>query len=77
VPTSTLTPELPERIESELSDGIPIVVVAQNLGVGRSTLHEWIDSVRVRRPRAKLELVQGALKRLERLAYPRFGIQLF
>jgi len=34
---AALTPKLRERIERELEDGISIVVVAQNDGVGRST----------------------------------------
>lgn len=56
---SALTPELRERIELELSDGIPIVV-AQNVGVGRSTLHSWLSSGRVvrRPPAGPLELVR-------------------
>jgi transposase len=48
-----LTPERRERIESELADGIPIAIVAQNLGVGRSTLHEWIANGRVTRRRRR------------------------
>jgi hypothetical protein len=35
-----------ERIERELADGIPIAIVAQNVGVARSTLHEWIATGR-------------------------------
>jgi hypothetical protein len=62
---SVLTPERRERIESELADGIPIAIVAQNVGVGRSTLHEWLSSGRVVRrvtsaDPAPLELVQGS-----------------
>jgi hypothetical protein len=55
---SALTPELRERINSELADGIPIAIVAQYVGVGRSTLHEWISNGRVaRRRREPLALV--------------------
>jgi hypothetical protein len=46
---SALTEERRGRIESELADGIPIAIVAQNVGVGRSTLHE-LDLVREARP---------------------------
>jgi hypothetical protein len=48
---SSLTPELRARIERELGDGIPIVVVAENTSVGRSTLHEWLATGRVARPK--------------------------
>jgi hypothetical protein len=54
-----LTPERRERIVSALEDGIPIAIVAQNVGARRSKLHEWISSGRVvrhRRPEP-LELV--------------------
>jgi hypothetical protein len=50
---SALTPERRERIESELADGIPIAIVAQNVEVGRSTLHEWIANGRVTRRRRR------------------------
>jgi hypothetical protein len=43
-----LDDELRERIESELADGIPIVV-AQNAGVGRSTMFDWLATGRVTR----------------------------
>jgi IS30 family transposase len=36
---SSLTPELRERIERELADGVPVVVVAQRAHVAESTLH--------------------------------------
>jgi hypothetical protein len=48
---SALTPERRERIESELADGFPITIVAQNVGVGRSTLDEGISNGRVTRRR--------------------------
>jgi hypothetical protein len=57
--SSALTSELRERIELDLADGIPIAVVAQNVGVGRSTLAGWLAAGRVaRRPHPRrLELV--------------------
>jgi hypothetical protein len=50
---TALTPKLRERIELDLEDGISFVVVAQNVGVGRSTLHGWISSGRVSRRRRR------------------------
>jgi hypothetical protein len=41
-----------ERIERELAEGIPVTVVAQNVGVHKSTVHSWLANGRVvRRPR--------------------------
>jgi IS30 family transposase len=40
---SSLTPELRERIERELADGVPVVVVAQRAHVAGSTLHRWLQ----------------------------------
>ena len=54
---SALTPELRERIEAELAQGVPVVVVAQNVGVSKSTVHSWLGSGRVvrRRPADPLD----------------------
>ena len=64
---TTSLPERHERIESELADGIPIAIVAQNVGIGRSTLHEWLSSGRVvrhSRPMKPLEVVREFCRRL-------------
>lgn len=50
---SVLTDELRDTIERESAEGIPVVVVAQNVGIGKSTIHSWLGKGRVvRRPPA-------------------------
>ncbi len=52
---SVLTPELRERIEVELADGIPVRIAAENAGISKSTLHAWISAGCVtRRPHLRL-----------------------
>ena len=44
---SVLTDELRDTIERELAEGIPVVVVAQNVGIGKSSIHSWLGHGRV------------------------------
>ena len=57
---SLLSDDLRDRIESEVADGVPVVVAAQNAHVGKSTLHEWLSKGLVvrRRPRDPLKVVR-------------------
>jgi transposase len=50
-----LTDQIREQIERELSEGVPVYVVAQSAGVSKRTLHSWLADGRViRRPRLRL-----------------------
>jgi hypothetical protein len=44
---SLLTHALRDTVERQLAEGIPVVVVAQDAGVARSTLHSWLADGRV------------------------------
>lgn len=56
---SALTPELREQIESDLEDGIPVRIAAENARVSKSTVFAWISAGYVvrRSPRPKPILV--------------------
>jgi hypothetical protein len=65
---SLLSDTLGEQIESDLAGGIPIAVVAQKTGVGRSTLHEWIATGRIERREKPDPLAEVAERQLEQEA---------
>jgi hypothetical protein len=68
---SALTPERRERIESELADGIPIAIVAQNVGVGRSTLHVALAELAGQEKRPAADLIAEAREKVRETFPPR------